>query len=122
MSRYDTITNPHQGQYKKVLCVCSVGCLRSPTAAWVLSNEPFNYNTRACGIERNNAIIVVDTVLLYWANEIIVFDYVVQSKIYNKLAKEDITEKTLINLDIPDDYDYRDPVLCQLIYDRYLNA
>ena len=42
--------NPYQGTSKRVLCVCSAGLLRSPTIAWILSNPPFNFNTRAAGV------------------------------------------------------------------------
>ena len=49
MNRLGNSKNPYQGDFKKVLCVCSAGLLRSPTAAWVLSNAPFNFNTREIG-------------------------------------------------------------------------
>ncbi len=35
-NRWGNIDNPYQGSAKKVLCVCSAGMLRSPTAANVL--------------------------------------------------------------------------------------
>ena len=44
MNRLANTQNKYQGKYKKVLCVCSAGLLRSPTAALVLSQEPFNFN------------------------------------------------------------------------------
>lgn len=55
--------NPYQGQYKRVLCVCSGGILRSPTAAWVFSNEPYSFNTRAAGTE-SFALIRLDPALI----------------------------------------------------------
>lgn len=33
--------NSYQGDYRKVLCVCAGGRLRSPTAAVVLSQAPY---------------------------------------------------------------------------------
>lgn len=61
--------NPNQGDYKRMLCVCSAGLLRSPTTAYVLSQAPYNYNTRAAGLVADFALIPVDEVLLRWAEE-----------------------------------------------------
>ena len=47
-NRLGNSRNIYQGKDKRVLCVCSAGLLRSPTAANVLHKE-FGYNTRACG-------------------------------------------------------------------------
>jgi predicted protein tyrosine phosphatase len=74
MNRLGNCTNPYQGNTKKVLCVCSAGLLRSPTAAVVLSQEPFNYNTRAAGISTDYALVQVDDVLVTWADEIVCMD------------------------------------------------
>src|SRR5258708_32622248 len=71
MNRLGNITNRFQGKYKKVLCVCSAGLLRSPTAAFVLSQEPYNFNTRAVGIEEEFALIPIDRVVVEWADEIV---------------------------------------------------
>lgn len=51
INRAFVIGNSAQGRFRKVLCVCSAGVLRSPTAAWVFSNAPFNFNTRSAGTE-----------------------------------------------------------------------
>ena len=63
-------SNIYQGRYKKVLCVCSRGLLRSPTTAWVLGGEPWGYNTRSCGV-RSDALIQVNSVLIMWSDEIV---------------------------------------------------
>src|SRR4051812_30518033 len=70
-NRMRVATNIHQGFFPKVLCVCSGGGLRSPTAAVVLSAPPFNFNTRAVGTEPEYAIISCDQLLCDWANEIV---------------------------------------------------
>ena len=70
MSAMQITGNPYQGAYKRVLCVCSAGILRSATAALVLSKEPFNYNTRSAGVE-HYALIPITEVLLAWADEVI---------------------------------------------------
>ena len=56
MNRLANSSNRYQGEYKRVLCVCSAGLLRSPTAALVLSQEPYNFNTRAAGLDEAFAL------------------------------------------------------------------
>ncbi len=86
--------NPYQGEFKRVLCVCSAGLLRSPTAAMVLSQDPFNFNTRAAGIVPNYALIPVDEVLLEWADEIVCME------LEHKIMLEMLTKKKIICLEI----------------------
>lgn len=112
-SRLLNVNNRHQGKFKKVLCVCTAGLLRSPTAAEVLSKNPFNFNTRSCGISPECALIVLDEVLLAWADEIVCMDKVVQLEIRKR------TKKRVICLGIPDGYDYRDYELIKLISENY---
>ena len=111
MNRLGNSKNPYQGELKKVLCVCSAGLLRSPTAAWVLSNPPFNFNTRACGYNDEYALVVLDEVLLHWADEVVVMD-----------RKQETVVRDLFNykgpvhvLDVPDNYGYRDPELVEVL-------
>lgn len=101
-----------QGDYKKVLCVCSAGLLRSATAAVVLSQEPFNFNTRAAGVGEY-ALVQVNDVLLHWADEIVCMTQ------EHKGILLGLTDKPILCLYIPDDYEYRDPYLKGLIVDRY---
>lgn len=116
MNRLANAANPYQGKFKKVLCVCSAGLLRSPTAAFVLSQEPFNFNTRASGLDPDFALIPVDDVLLAWADEI-----VCMSKSQSiELCEQ--TNKPVICLDISDSFVYRDPELMRLIHVNYLRA
>jgi len=113
MNRLGNCHNQFQGKYKRVLTVCSAGLLRSPTAALVLSQEPFNFNTRAAGLEKNFALIVVDDVLIEWAQEI-----VCMTKSQEKSLKG-MTNKPVICLDIQDSFPYRDPELTKLIVEKY---
>lgn len=110
--------NPGQGYYKKVLCVCSAGLLRSPTAALVLNQAPFNFNTRAAGIEESYALIPVTEVLLYWADEIVCMTKQHQQMIQRKL-EEFLMTRRIVVLDIPDDYSYRQHELTQAIFAAY---
>lgn len=104
--------NKYQGDYKRVLCVCSAGILRSATTALVLSQEPFNYNTRSAGVEFY-ALIPVTEVLLEWAEEIVCMTKEHQDKL--KL----ITDKPINCLNIPDSYEYRNEDLIKMIKENY---
>lgn len=109
MNRKWNSKNEFQGKYKRVLCVCSAGLLRSPTTAWVLSNEPYNFNTRAAGLSEGIALIQVDNVLLEWADEIVCMDEYQQ-----KVLKEQTT-KPVHNLKVGDNFEYRDKGLVAII-------
>jgi predicted protein tyrosine phosphatase len=113
MNRLHNCKNPYQGKYKKVLSVCSAGLLRSPTIAWLLSQDPYNYNTRACGIH-DYALVPLDQVLLTWADEIVCvqLDHEV---VVNKLLADCGLDTPVINLMIPDNFEYRNPELIEMI-------
>lgn len=113
-NRLHNAGNPHQGSAKRVLCVCSAGLLRSPTAAEVLSRAPFNFNTRAAGIVENYALIHADAVLIAWADEIVCMT--------QEEARQIKTEKPVKVLNIEDSYPFRHPKLRKLIRDRYREA
>lgn len=112
-NRLANCKNPYQGEFKKVLCVCSAGLLRSPTTAVVLSKAPYNYNTRAAGLSEEYALIPVDDVLLEWCDEVVCMQ--------PNQAKElrERTTKPVICLDIEDKYSYRHPALIKEIKDKY---
>lgn len=114
---YGIYSNSYQGDYKRVLTVCSANMLRSPTIAHVLSAEPYNFNTRSAGIA-GFALIPVTDDLLMWADEIVCADTehaVAVLKLLNNLD----SDKPLFNLGIPDHYEYRSPKLIELIKLRY---
>lgn len=118
-NRLGNAKNPYQGDFKKVLCVCSAGLLRSPTAAWVLSNAPFNYNTRAVGANPEYAMVMLDAVNLCWADEVVVMDKS-QEKQVREVFDEYGWDKPVYVLDVPDDYSYRDPELVELMTEKFL--
>lgn len=121
--------NAYQGKYKKVLTVCSAGCLRSPTAAHILSSEPWNFNTRCAGLSTEYAIIPVTDALIVWADIILVMDSDQQTLI-NQMQERmfrdmdnwslDYQFKQVINLEIEDEYDYRNPHLVKIMQDKFL--
>lgn len=114
MNRLANCKNPYQGEFKKVLCVCSAGLLRSPTTAYVLSQDPFNFNTRSVGLVKEFALISIDKVLIEWADEIVCM----QENQASAVSK--LTDKPIICLDIDDSFQYRDPQLINKIKENYL--
>lgn len=108
--------NHYQGTRKKVLCVCSAGLLRSPTLAWILSNEPFGYNTRAVGTSQEYALIPMDDVHVRWADAVVFVD----AGNYDAVTYgDDAMKELLINmechvLNIPDKFPFRDEELVKI--------
>jgi len=120
----DNVVNNRYQRFEKhprVVTVCSGGCLRSPTAAVVLSQEPYNYNTRSVGIDESWAITILDEVLLRWADEFVVMDEWMQLNIQNRLDEHNLNTP-IVNLDIEDNYGYRDSELMILISVKYDEA
>jgi predicted protein tyrosine phosphatase len=125
-NRKFNVTNPNQGDYKKVLCVCSAGLLRSPTAAYVLSQEPYNYNTRAVGVNVEYALIPIDLIMFYWADEVVcmeqnhklMLEHMINSSEYIDRVKDRMKAQIKV-LNIPDRFMYRDPELIELIKESY---
>ena len=117
MSNYGIHSNKFQGEYKRVLTVCSANMLRSPTMAHVLSAEPYNFNTRSAG-SASYALIPVSNDLLYWAEEVVCAD--TEHALYIRKRMVDLNIDTpIIDLQIPDNYEYRNPELVELIKERY---
>lgn len=110
--------NRFQGEYKRVLCVCSAGLLRSPTAALVFSQEPYNYNTRSVGLTEEFALVPFDEALAFWADEIVCMEQEQKRKLQELLGEWGY-ETPVICLDIQDNFSYRDPKLVELIKERY---
>ena len=104
--------NPYQGTFKKILCLCSAGLLRSPTIAWVLATKS-DYNCRAAGIH-DYALIQCDEVLIEWADMIICVD----EDIYNNVINNYKLTQPIVNLNIPDIYEYRQPELVNIIVNK----
>jgi len=118
-NRLGNAKNMYQTGVKKVLCICSAGLLRSPTMAVVLSQPPYNYNTRAAGVSIEYALIPVDDVLIHWADEIVC----VEERIKDALVADfDVDNTSIKVLNIPDNYEYRNPELIELIKEQYDNT
>jgi len=114
---YGIHSNSYQGDYKRVLTVCSANMLRSPTIAVVLSMPPYDYNTRSAGTH-SFALVPVTEDLLMWADEIVCADTEHALAIRDKMMEYQL-DKPIVNLRIPDNYEYRNPELILMIRRRY---
>ena len=117
MAQYGIHSNRFQGDYKRVLTVCSANMLRSPTMAHVLSADPYNFNTRSAGTALY-ALIPVTEDLLMWADEVVCADTEHALWVRGKMM-EWMIDKPIIDLEIPDHFEYRDTKLIRLIKERY---
>lgn len=97
---------------KKLLFVCSENRLRSPTAEAVFSEYD---GVEAIGAGTNfDAETPVSGDLIEWADIILVMEKMHRNKVSKKF-KELLKEKRLVVLDIPDNYEYMQPELIQLL-------
>lgn len=113
-NRLANCLNEYQGNFTRILAVCSAGLLRSPTIARVLTRDFDNVNTRAVGTSSDYALIPLDMVHLKWADKIIcanseVFQFITQA------LKECNLKRDCIHLNIPDMFSFGDPELEQII-------
>src|SRR3954469_23118718 len=97
---YNRLANVHNRfqdlvAFPRVLCLCSAGMLRSATLAWILSNPPYNRNTRNAGVASEYALICVDQVLLEWADEIVCVEEEHHKYICNMLKELEINDKNI---------------------------
>jgi predicted protein tyrosine phosphatase len=105
-----------QGDFKRVLFVCSGGMLRSATAAqWAAAT--LDWNTRNCGT-MDCALPPPHANVLEWAEVI----YCMEQRHLDALAEQFpwAREKMLV-LDIPDVFEYRNPHLIELLQ-QYFEA
>jgi predicted protein tyrosine phosphatase len=97
---------------KRVLFVCSQNRLRSPTAEQVFSVYP-QLECASAGTN-NDAENPLTAELVAWAEIIFVMEKAHRNKV-NAKYKQQLKNKRLICLDIPDDYEVMDPVRVTLL-------
>lgn len=122
LNRLANAQNPFQGDAKRVLCVCSAGLLRSPTAAVVLQNT-YGFNTRAVGHSNEYALIPIELTHIYWADEIVCVSMSVSDALDRIFGKSPVYIKSDITvLEVPDQYSYMDHELQKIILKQYAEA
>ena len=107
--------NPYQGEYSRVVFVCTAGLLRSATAATI--GAQMNLNCRACGTSKD-ALIPLSLNLIAWADEIYFvnkenYDQAMETFKDNEFAIDHLKWATVWS--IPDVYPYMDPTLVQIV-------
>ena len=120
MNRLANVSNRFQTPTHRVLCVCSAGLLRSPTAANVLHQE-YGFNTRAAGVAEEYALIPLDPVLISWADEIVWVEQRVYDEGWRKFSDLLKNHRNVV-LAIPDQYEWNHPELRAIIKKQYDDA
>jgi predicted protein tyrosine phosphatase len=97
---------------KHFLFVCSQNKLRSPTAEAVFANSP-GIDVDSAGLN-NDAIVPLSPEQVGWADVIFVMEKEHRSKL-NRKFKRHLNGQRVIVLGIPDNYDFMDPVLVNIL-------
>ena len=97
---------------KHVLFICSQNRLRSPTAEQVFSTHP-GIECSSAGLN-NDAENPVTPELVEWAEIIFVMEKAHRNKLSSKFKKH-LGNKRVVCLEIPDDYEFMDPILVRLL-------
>jgi len=97
---------------KKILFVCSQNKLRSPTGEAVFANDP-ELDVRSAGLN-NDAEIPLGAEDVEWADIIFVMEQTHKKKL-RKRHKEILKSQRVVCLGIPDNYDYMDKKLINIL-------
>ena len=100
------------GRSWRVLFLCDMNRMRSPTAEKVFSQNP-KWDVKSAGVDKE-ADVVVSRELLEWAD----FIFVMEKRQKNKLLKKFryvCRKKPIVCLGIPDHFEYMDPYLIKLL-------
>ena len=97
---------------KRILFICSQNRLRSPTAEQVFSSRP-GLEVASAGLN-NDAESPVTPELLEWADLVFVMEKAHRNKLSKKF-RANLSGKRVICLDIPDEFEFMDPILVKLL-------
>lgn len=100
---------------KRILFLCSQNKLLSPTAEAVFAGHP-TVEVDSAGLN-NDAEVPLSEEQVEWADLILVMETVHRNRLNRKFGKS-LAGKRIAVLNIPDDYDYMDPVLIDLLKQR----
>jgi len=100
---------------KHFLFVCSQNRLRSPTAEHIFADYP-GIEVSSAGTN-NDAENPLTAELVEWADTIFVMERAHRNKL-QKRFRSSIGAQRVVCLDIPDDYEFMDPVLVDLLKAR----
>lgn len=100
---------------KHLLFLCSQNKLRSPTAEAIFS-EYTTVEVDSAGLN-NDAVTPLSPEQIHWADIILVMENSHKNRL-NRKYKEHLAGKRVVVLNIPDDYDYMDSELIEILKDR----
>ena len=100
---------------KNVLFICSTNKLRSPTAEHIFADMP-DIETDSAGLNLS-ADLVLSSEQLEWAHINFVMERAHRNKLSKKYKKH-LNGQRVICLNIPDDFEYMDPVLVHILKER----
>lgn len=117
--RAGVVNNPYQGKDKKVVFVCSMGILRSATAARLYAHR---YNTRTAGTW-DDALIPLSENLILWADQIVFVNKENYLQALHKFEYDEgfvltIQDKGVV-LNIPDNFEHMHPELVKAFNEQY---
>jgi predicted protein tyrosine phosphatase len=96
----------------KILFVCTLNMMRSPTGEKIFKDNP-HLDVKSAGVDKD-AVTRVSIDLLEWADIIFVMEKK-QRDIIHKRFNDIYRRKRIICLYIPDEYDYMDPLLIDIM-------
>ena len=100
---------------KRILFICSQNRLRSPTAEAIFSTSD-DIEVSSAGLN-NDADTPLTSEVVEWADLIFVMEKTHRNKLQKKF-RTNLNGKKVICLDIPDEYDYMDPILVKLLQSK----
>ena len=111
-ARHARMDSPHM---PRILFLCARNRLRSPTAEHVFAGRP-GIETDSAGVNRD-AEVPVSAEHLSWADVVVVMERRHEAKLRRDFGQL-LKNKRVVCLDIPDDYEYREPALVALLEQR----
>lgn len=102
-------------QRLNILFVCSRNKWRSPTAERIYRSDA-RIAVRSCGLSKQ-AVRTISTKDVDWADVVFVMEADHRSRLQQSFRSQ-LTGKVVECLDIPDDYQFMDPELIELLTDR----
>ncbi len=100
---------------KRILFLCSRNKLRSPTAAATFQDVA-GVETDSAGLN-NDALVPLSVEQIEWADLILVMESAHKTRL-NRKFKKHLAGKRIAVLDVPDDYEYGDDDLVELLKAR----
>jgi predicted protein tyrosine phosphatase len=97
---------------RKIIFVCTINRMRSATAHKIFASDP-RFEIKSAGTDAN-ASVKLSKEMLDWADAVVVMEKYHRNKI-RKDYPEIYNQKPIICLYIPDDYDFMQPELVELL-------